>query len=146
METKKINRKIMAVIKSDKGNFILLRTNPKFMKEDIWFVVTGSLKSGETPEEAVRREVKEETNLEIIKIIPTNYSCEYEWPKDSGNMHYEQAFLVIVNEDCPKITSFEHLEYKWLNKKDFLNLIGWKDSKKRLIEILNADKNNVISH
>jgi len=132
----------MAVIKSDKENFLLLRTNPKFMKEDVWFVVTGSLKKGETPKEAVKREVKEETNLKIIKIIPTKYFCEYEWPKDSGKMHYEQAFLVIAKEDCPKITSFEHLEYKWLNKKEFINLIGWKDSKKRLIEILNADKNN----
>ena len=72
METKKINRKIMAVIKSDKENFLLLRTNPKFMKEDVWFVVTGSLKKGETPKEAVKREVKDETNLEIIKIIPSD--------------------------------------------------------------------------
>ena len=131
----KMNKKIMAIIKSDKGNYLLLKTNPKWLKVDAWFVVTGSLEKDETEEQAVEREVEEETCLEIIKISPADYSCTYEWPKSSGKMHHEKAFIVIVKEKIPKLSG-EHLEYKWLSKKDFLRKIDWNDDKGKLNKII----------
>jgi NADH pyrophosphatase NudC (nudix superfamily) len=88
MANQKINNKIMAIIVSNRGNFLLLRTNPKTMKQDSWFVVTGSVEKKETKEEAVEREVNEETRLEILEIKPADYKCDYEWPKGSGKMHH----------------------------------------------------------
>jgi ADP-ribose pyrophosphatase YjhB (NUDIX family) len=127
------NQKIMAIIYSEKGNFLLLRTNPKWMKCDVWFIVTGSIRKNESKEKAVRREVSEETGLEIIEIKPT-----YECPKNSGIWHKETAFLVKVKEARP-ILSGEHLEFKWLTKEDFIKQIDWDesiDSKDKLKEIL----------
>jgi len=133
-----MNHKIMAIIYSEKGNFLLLRTNPKWMKCDIWFVVTGSIKKRESEREAVIREVKEETGLEILDIKETGHIEEYEWPKNSGRMHTEKAFLVKVKEAIPRLSG-EHLEFKWLNKNDFLDKIDWNEeysSKQKLKEIL----------
>ena len=137
MANQKINNKVMAIVVSEKGKFLLLKTNPKTMKQDIWFVVTGSIEKGETKEEAVKREVDEETKLEILEIKQTDYKCDYEWPKGSGKINHEEAFIVKVKEAPVKISKWEHLDYKWLNKEQFLELIDWADNKellKRLIE------------
>lgn len=135
---KDTNNKILAIIYSDQNKFLLLKTNPKTLKINEWYVVTGSLKEGETFRQAVQREVKEETNLEILKIKPTTLSFEYEWPKDSGITKHEKAFLVKVKHSEPKITKWEHLAYQWLPKKEFIDKIYWfggnKSQLKKLLE------------
>ena len=131
------NNKVLAIVYSDKGNFLLLRTNPKHMNEDMWYVVTGGVKDGESFEEAVVREVEEETKLEILNVKSTTVSFDYEWPKDSGILKHEKMFLVKVKHADPKITKWEHLEWKWIGKKDFLEQIDWYgESKAELKEIL----------
>jgi 8-oxo-dGTP pyrophosphatase MutT (NUDIX family) len=133
-EWNKMNKKIMAIIYSDKNKFLLLRTNPKCLKVDEWFVVTGSIEKKEEKEEAVKREVLEETGLKILEIKKTEFSSDYEWPIGSGKIHHETIFLVKVKQDLPKLSG-EHLDFKWLNKKEFINQVDWKD-KKELRKIL----------
>lgn len=134
-----MNKKVMAIIYSEKGKFLLLKMNPKWLHERGWFVVTGSTE-GDSLKEAVKREIKEETGIkEIISIKPTKYSCKYEWPKKSGKMHHEKAFLVKVKEQPIKLSG-EHLAYKWLNKKEFLKKIKWQEDIKKLKEILKEAK------
>jgi 8-oxo-dGTP pyrophosphatase MutT (NUDIX family) len=134
-----MNKKVMAIIYSERGNFLLLKMNPKWLHEEGWFVVTGSC-DGDSLKEAVKREIEEETGIkEILSIKPTEYFCEYEWPKGSGKMHDERAFLVKVKEQ-PIRLSGEHLDYKWLNKEDFLKEIRWQDDINKLKKIL-AKKN-----
>jgi len=137
---KDTNDKILAIVHSDKGKFLLLKTNPKTMKVDHWYVVTGGVKEGESFEKAVAREVKEETNLKILEIIPTSTSWDYEWPKNSGIIKHEKAFLVKVKHADPNITAHEHLDWKWLDKNDFLDQIYWygesKDNLNGLIKPL----------
>ena len=138
---KDTNNKVMAIIYSDTGKFLLLKTNPKMMKVDHWYVVTGGVKEGESFENAVRREVEEETQLKIIKIIPTDVVFDYEWPAKSGKIKHEKAFLVKVGHAEPKITAYEHLAFKWLNKNDFIDEIYWYGSSKdNLIKILEKTK------
>ena len=132
-----INKKIMALIYSDKENYLLLRTNPEWLDVDSWFVVTGGVDGEEGFEQAVEREVDEETGLEILEIKKTAEFFEYEWPKGSGKMHHEKVFLVKVREAVP-VLSGEHLEYKWLKKEDFLNEIDWEGSKEKLAEVLDG--------
>jgi 8-oxo-dGTP pyrophosphatase MutT (NUDIX family) len=124
------NNKVLAIIYSDKNRFLLLRTNPKTMKIDSWYVVTGGVKETESFEGAVRREVEEETKLQILDIKPLELSWDYEWPKGSGKVKHEKGFLVKVKHAEPKITAYEHLEYKWLGKEDFIDQIYWYDQNK----------------
>lgn len=129
-------KKVLAIIKSDQGNFLLLKTNPKHMLIDSWYVVTGSVEENESDEEAVRREVQEETSLEIIEIRPIDLTLEYEWPKSSGKMYSEKVFFVLVKEGEVKLSQWEHLEYKWLDQKNFIKEIDWFGDKKELQEII----------
>jgi len=134
---KDTNNKILAIIYSDKGKFLLLKTNPKTMKIDKWYVVTGGVKEGENFKGTVKREVEEETKLNILKIKTTNLLFKYEWPIGSGIMKYEKAFLVKVKHEKPKITRWEHLNFKWLSKKDFIKEIYWfGEDKSKLKELL----------
>jgi len=137
---KDTNNKILAIIYSeenDKRKFLLLKLNPKTMKTNSWYIVTGGVKEGEDFEDAVKREIKEEISLEILNIKLTNLSFDYEWPKGSGKMKHEKVFLVKVKYNLPKITAYEHLDYKWLNKKQFLENIYWYgQDKSNLREIL----------
>lgn len=130
------SKKILAIIKSDKGNFLLLRTNPKHMLIDSWYVVTGGVKENESDEAAVRREIKEETGLEIIDIRSIDLTLEYEWPKNSGKMYSEKVFFVLVKEAEVKLSQWEHVEYKWLDQKNFIKEIDWYGDKEELVKIL----------
>lgn len=109
---KDTNNKIMAIIYSEKHQFLLLKTNPKTMKIDSWYIVTGGVKEKESFEGAAKREVKEETNLKIKSIIKTSLEFNYEWPKNSGKIKHEKVFLVEVKQAIPKLTRWEHLDYK----------------------------------
>lgn len=133
---KDTNNKVLAIVYSDKGKFLLLKTNPKHMKEDSWYVVTGGVKEDESFDDAVIREVEEETKLKILKVKTTDISFNYEWPKNSGIFKYEKMFLVKVKHADPKITAWEHLDWKWLDKKDFLEKIDWYGRKDNLKEVL----------
>ena len=123
---KDTDNKIMAILYSENYLFLLLKTNPKTMKVNHWFVVTGSLKENETFEEAVKREVKEETNLFIQKITETDLEFNYEWPKNSGKIKHEKVFLVQVKQSIPKLTRWEHVDWKWVSSRDFLKEIHWE--------------------
>ncbi len=64
---------IMSVIK---GNEILLGRSPHF-PEGMYSTLAGFVEAGETLEEAVRREVREETGIEITHI---RYIASQPWP------------------------------------------------------------------
>ena len=137
---KDTDNKILAIIYSDKGKFLLLKTNPKTMKIASWYVVTGGVKEEESFEDAVFREIEEETKLEILNVKPTLLSFDYAWPQNSKKIKHEKVFIVKVKHTDPKITQWEHLDWKWLDKKDFLEQINWygdnKDNLKDLIKDL----------
>lgn len=46
-----------------------------------WFVVTGGVEEGETYEQAVSREILEETGIIIEKSIDLNWGSIYKWGK-----------------------------------------------------------------
>ncbi len=129
----------MAIIKSDQDEYLLLRTNPDWLKVDIWFIVTGSVeKEDKSEKDAVKREVEEETGLEIMDIEKTDYVSEYEWPRDSGKHYTERAYVVKVKQTIPRLSG-EHLESKWLDKETFIDKIYWEGDKKELNKILDLN-------
>lgn len=136
---KKINplkhKKVLTLIKSDKGNYLLLRTNKRFMKVDNWYIASGGVDKGETYQDAVKREIKEETGFNTIKIKLTKKYFKYEWPKRSNLFHKERLAFVIVKEKKPKLC-VEHIDYKWLPKKEFIEQIDWYSDKKDLVKLL----------
>ena len=122
----------------NKEKLLLLKgsdKDPQFHKS-FWYTVTGSVeKIDNSLEEAVKREVKEETNLEIKKIKKIPLVFEYESLGkncvEHGFISYAQDGIVILNE--------ENVNYKWCNIDEFVKLIKWYDDKDKLVKVLNNE-------
>lgn len=106
-----------------RGKFLALRNNSKNIKHggDFWFTVTGSVEDRETVKDAVKREIKEETNLDVNEIFPLNWKSIYSW---NNNDYEEENFIAFVNKN-KVILNEEHTDYKWLNIDEFTDIIKW---------------------
>ena len=122
-------QKILALIfkkQNSELKFLALRNNPEDPKfgGDFWYVVTGSAEIDESLEQAVKREINEETGIEEIwQIIDVDTIYDYDDP-DKDIHYYEHAFLVEVKDEVKHLNE-ENIEYKWLNEKDFVKIIRW---------------------
>ncbi len=128
-----MNKKILAFV-CNEGKFLLLRNNSKDFSHggDYWFTVTGSVEEDESIEQAIRREVKEETNLEVFEIFNLKWGSIYSW---GGEEHLEKNFLVFVEKE-KVILNEEHVDSKWLNLNEFIKKINWSSDKVELKKVL----------
>jgi|WetSurMetagenome_2_1015567.scaffolds.fasta_scaffold111127_2 8-oxo-dGTP pyrophosphatase MutT (NUDIX family) len=128
-----MNKKILAFI-FDGNKFLALRNNSKDPAHggDFWFTVTGSLEKGESREDVIRREVKEETSLNIIKIFDLNWGSVYSW---NNQDHEEKNFIAFVKKE-KIVLNEEHVDFEWLNLDEFVKRIKWDLDKEELKAIL----------
>jgi len=70
-EKKELDKNAVAVIVNNDNKILLLKRSdyPKQWMPDKWALVGGSIEKGESAEEACKREIKEETGLEIKDFI-----------------------------------------------------------------------------
>jgi ADP-ribose pyrophosphatase YjhB (NUDIX family) len=103
---------VTGVVKlSDDDRILLLkRTAKRRTSPNKWQTPSGFIKEGESAEEAIVREVKEETGLEGI-IIRCGNSFEVidEWAR-----WVIIPFLISVESDNVIIDTSEHSEFKWI--------------------------------
>ena len=86
--------------------------------KDYWEFPGGKIEPGETPEEALSREIEEELN---VRIVPERFFCtaEYDYPDFHLSM---DCFLCRIGEGEP--TFLEHEAAAWLTRETLLSL-GW---------------------
>lgn len=130
--------KILTFIVKDKKLLLLLGSDkdPQYHKS-FWYVVTGGCEiEDKTLEDAVKREVKEETGITLTKIIDLNWVFEYE---SLGEQCIEHAFISFTDND-KVVLNEESIDYKWCDFDEFINLIEWygdkNDLKERLIKYI----------
>lgn len=115
--------------------FLLMRRVPD--RGGFWQPLTGGVEDGETLEEAVAREAKEETGItKILKIVDTGYHYEF---TDEGRPHVEYIYGAQVAPDTQVALSHEHDEFKWVTKDDAHRLLKWpgnQEGLKRLCQSL----------
>ena len=97
--------------------------------KDWWEFPGGKMEAGETPEEALKREIREELSTEIIveKFICT---VEYDYPKFHLTMH---CFLCSLLTEALHLN--EHEAAKWLTKEDWES-VKWLPADLEVIEKL----------
>lgn len=110
----------------DKENRILIDNRKEEILEDAngkWEVPGGKLEFGETPEEAVKRELLEETgyNVEVKTIIP--YSKTSMWEYSTHLQHTVLFFYICELKDKKHIEIEDNRinTYKWITEKDLSN-------------------------
>ena len=128
-----MNKKILAFV-CDGEKFLLLRNNSKDSSHggDYWFTVTGSVEEEESIDNTVKREVKEETNLEVFEIFNLNWGSVYFW---GGEDHSENNLLAFIKKG-KIILNEENIDFEWLNLDDFIKKINWDLNKDELKKVL----------
>ena len=73
----------LCYIEKDDKYLMLHRTKKENdINKDKWLGVGGRFEEGESPEECIIREVKEETGLDIKNVIPCGFKDWYDFEKD----------------------------------------------------------------
>ena len=124
MKTVKV---VAAIIKKD--NKILIASRKKGEFAGMFEFPGGKIEQGETPQEALKREIKEELDaeIEVGKLIDI---VEYDYPTFHLSM---QCFWCELKQD--KIELREHEAAKWLNlnEKEMLS-VEWLPADRGLIK------------
>jgi len=132
-----LQEKILTFIVNENNQLLLLKgskNDPQFHKS-FWYVVTGSCEKEDTDKiQTVKREVKEETNLNVIETIYLNKVFKY---KSLDKNCIEYVYLSRVN-NADIVLNEEHIDYKWCALNEFIQLIHWFEDKTNLIELLKS--------
>ncbi len=124
METKHV---VAAVIEKDGRIFAAQRGYGDY--RDWWEFPGGKIEAGETPEEALKREIREELRAEI-RIGELICTIEYDYPKFHMIM---QCYLCEMLSDGMELV--EHEAARWLCADDILS-VKWLPSDIELVEKL----------
>lgn len=120
-------RVVAAVIRSEDKIFATARGYGEFKGQ--WEFPGGKIEAGETPEEALAREIKEELETEI-KVGSLIHTIEYDYP--SLHLSMDCFWCEIVKGD---LVLKEAEDARWLTK-DQLYDVKWLPADVRLISII----------
>ena len=128
---------VAAVIKAvnEKGESIIFATQRGYGKfKGGWEFPGGKIEKGETPQEALKREIMEELDTEITvgNLIDT---IEYDYP--TFHLSMDCFWCEIVKGD---LVLKEHEAARWL-EKEALNSVEWLPADITLIENIRREMN-----
>lgn len=104
-----------ALIKDDRGRvFVQRRSATRRVLPGLWDIVGGHIEAGETLEQALAREIKEETGWTLRRIGAQ--VADWEWEHD-GLVRRELDYLVDVEGDlsAPRLEAGKHDAFAWVN-------------------------------
>ena len=121
-EEKNCNVTQKAIVLREDGKFLtILRGKGAPSHLLVWDIPGGSLEYGEDPIAGIAREIKEETGLSVKDLRPFDVSSKVNpW-----------GFWVTIAYTCKAVSSevtisYEHDEFKWVTKEEFLKLPSWE--------------------
>lgn len=123
----KIIEVVAAIIKHGDKIFATQRGHGEF--QGGWEFPGGKIEEGETPQEALVREIKEELDTEI-NVGELIHTVEYDYPNFHLTMH---CFLCTVKSG--DLVLKEHADAKWLTKAS-IDSVAWLAADEGLIEMM----------
>jgi len=113
-----------AIILNGQNQILVLQRSEKTKGEGKWSLPGGAMEHNETPIDSIKREIMEETMLEVTDIKQFSFKS-YEYKGDS---------VLIIGYKCKAKSedvtlNWEHDDYKWLTKGEALKLELTEDGK-----------------
>ena len=118
---------VAAIIKKDNKILATKRGYGEFI--NMWEFPGGKIEDGETKEEALIREIKEELDC-VIEPIKFVLDLEYQYPTFYLKM---SCFEAVIKEGTPKL--LEHNDAMWLTKQE-LDSVDWIAADIQIIDYL----------
>jgi 8-oxo-dGTP diphosphatase len=122
--------RVVAAIIRDKGRIFATQRGYGPYK-DGWEFPGGKIEPGETPEEALKREIREELDTEIEVGEPAGH-IEYDYPEFHLSM--DCFFCTLLSGS---LTLKEHEAARWLSPAE-LDSVSWLPADRSLIDGLKA--------
>jgi 8-oxo-dGTP diphosphatase len=102
---------VKAVIINNEGLILIIKhAGDETHLENLWDVPGGRFEYGETPQEGLKREVKEESGLEIQIVEPIR---TWTFMRDNGEQIFGTTFL-CETEGLDVGLGDEHTEFRWV--------------------------------
>lgn len=120
---------VASVIISDKKVFATQRGYGEY--KDMWEFPGGKIEPGETPQQALMREIEEElaTVIDVGEFIGTS---EYEYPEARVTLHFYACSVLSGN-----LQLLEHEDARWLGKHE-LHSVDWLPADEEIIPQIHA--------
>lgn len=133
MNQRRVVRAIAYDFQEQEMKYLLLKT-----KKGYWQNPQGGIDENESEIEAIIRETKEETGLNIIEVFPnTRNFKEYDTERKGEIIHTllsSYAVKIDSNQKVKLSNEDGHTDFKWVNYKDSLKLLNKYPEQKEVFE------------
>lgn len=100
-----------------------------------WGFPKGHIEQGEQEKTAAKRELEEETGLELRFLIPDfRVLSKYSFARKGNTVHKEVRYFLGKVYGNPVHLSEEHRDYNWGTYEETLDMLTYKESKEVLKE------------
>ncbi len=123
---------VAAIIHDDNGRIFATQRGYGDYK-DSWEFPGGKMEPGESPEEALKREIREELETKIV-VEHLVQTVEYDYPKFHLKMH---CFWCHI--ESGQLILKEHEAARWLTKEE-LDSVKWLPADLEVVETLRGSK------
>jgi len=143
----KYRKAVFAVVYSREGEKFKYLVLHRKLHWKGWEFPKGGVERGESLIKTVKREVKEETGLAILKIKNLGISGKYHYEKELKDRpgivgQSYVLFAVEVKKGKVKLDSIENDKFRWMEFKEAYKKLTWKNQKKSLRIVNNFLKVN----
>jgi bis(5'-nucleosidyl)-tetraphosphatase len=95
-----------------------------------WDFVKGNVEPNESEKDTVMRELREETSIADANFIEGfRERIEYYYRRQGETVHKEVVFFLIEAKTNKVQLSFEHVGYDWLNYKQTMERLTFKNAR-----------------
>lgn len=137
--TELVKQTTVKALIEENGKILMLKDN-----KGIWELPGGRIDNNDAKEETLKRELKEELDINNVEIGPKIYNFTFE--VDCNDSKY-QIFVIVclckINPSDLKISQ-EHTEMKWINIKK-INDYPMREGYKKAISKYKGEKNRINS-
>lgn len=134
MENQRLIEGVVAVIERE-GELLAIRRAEGIVAGGFWCFPGGAMEPGETPGEAIIREVREEVGLIVFpeRLI-------WQWTRADGLLRLEWWQVTIADDSPPPSANpSEVAEIRWVSRDRFRRLTPLLESNLAFLDALNSD-------
>jgi bis(5'-nucleosidyl)-tetraphosphatase len=100
-----------------------------------WDLPKGNIEKGEEPIQTMVREVREETGITDLRVVPGyERKIEYFYRRDGKKVHKTVVFF-LAETPVEKVTiSFEHQDYGWFDYAEAIKTVTYPNARRLIRE------------